>query len=220
MRSLKQVILPVVMLSLFTGSVFAKMQPYITLDLGMASSGLDLNKILQEQNDDPVKEDDNDMYYGVSGGLLFHISPTLLLGPELGYSSGPTLKDKGSQGGTVEVTNSQIEILGIIRYMGTNQMSLIAKFGVISPTGEIKGEAPVLDISGKTDVDGMVPKLHIAGQYNFNKNIGLSLFVSHVFGKSAKSLREFDKMTSGTGKDTKLDTPAVMAYGLGLSFYF
>ena len=232
MHALKRTILTAIILSFFTGSAFAKMQPYVSLDLGMASSGVDPEALYEPVIDvatlsgisSSVKEDNKDMYYGISGGILFQMSPKFALGPELGYSSGPTLKStlSWSDGVSskevmdVELSNTQIEILATMRYMAAQQIAIIAKLGVISPMGELKAAEDIQKGTATSDVDGIVPKLYVAGQYNFNKNLGLSLFVSNVFGKSAKNFEELKKLDN----DKKLDTPSVMAYGLGLSFYF
>ena len=82
------------------------------------------------------------------------------------------------------------------------------------------------------DMDDITPKIYIAGQYNVNKNIGLSLFWSHIFGKKVDSAEEFADMFDGVNVDSysdltslhdesaTFDTPAVTAYGLSLTWYF
>lgn len=211
----KYITVPIIILFFFANLASANPLRYIEVDIGMGSSGVDLYKIFGE--DPEFKSNNDDIYYAFSGGLLFAISPKIIFGPELGYSTGPTEKivAKSDTSQYYELTNSQFELLGTMRYMATEQFAIVAKFGAIKPTGEFKSDEDDLP-----DVEGIAPKLYIAGQYSLNATIGVSLFVSKVFGESATTMKKLNDITKKSGDYAILKTPDVMAYGLGLTIYF
>jgi hypothetical protein len=197
-------------------------KPYIEAGIGVASSGIDLKKIYG--NAPTFKEDNKPLYYSVAAGWLIVQSPKFAIGPEFAYSKGPitgfTVNNGNAQ---LHINNEQFELLGTARFNLNKEYSIIAKLGaVFMSIGDVEF------INGKEkekgDITGVAPKIYIAGQYNINQHVGLSLFFSNVFGAEATTGKEFDK--SFSSKDIYQDEidilkiPAVMALGASLTFYF
>lgn len=194
----------------------AKHQGYIEFDVGMGSSGVDLGESSYAQGN---KEDNSDTYYGVALGVLFPMTQAFSFGGEIGYSNGPDQYYKDSNDNGTKLTDENIEFMLSARMQGQGSaFAVVAKLGMVKPFG---AKQTMVDgnISYEWPIVGWAPKLYLAGQYTLKQHWALSLFFANQFGESASSSSEVNKYFQD--KDgNELKPISVMAYGLGVNYYF
>ena len=201
----------------------AKHQGYIEFDVGMGSSGVELDKASFAQG---AKEDNSDTYYGVSLGVLFPMTQAFSFGGEIGYSNGP---DQGAEGAAVEnqfgpsevkLTDENIEFMLSARMQGQGSaFAVVAKLGMVKPVGALQ----IIDdgnVAWEYPIIGWAPKLYLAGQYTLKQHWALSLFFANQFGESASTASEVNDYIFKNDDDNELKPISVMAYGLGINYYF
>lgn len=211
-------------IALFSFSAAAEKEWYLEVDVGMASMDVDLSS----QGDTEEKP----LYYGFAIGRYYPVKPNILLGPEIALSFGPTASATKTLGGEtineVEINNSSFDLFASSRFKVNDNIFVLAKVGPSFGIGTAKQPTDPNSPGGQEkDIGYVVPKIYLGGQYLFTtkytyfedqSTFGVNAFLSYTFGAAASNEAELKEWDDGT-KDT-IKQPAVLAYGLGATYYF
>jgi opacity protein-like surface antigen len=154
-----------------------------------------------------------------SVGMNFALTPSFLLGPEVGYAMVPSAKYQ--QSGLLGSFSSKwsanyADALAAAQFNITPQFAFLAKAGVawINQNVEVSGTAPGIDESGTTNNTKYVPEAVVGLGFKPSTNFMVTLTYSQLFADGTIS----DSVSNISGNSNKVASIGNAMLGLSLLF--